>query len=61
MGGVVGGVVGFYGGALLGGWISEERCQCGEPLPGLGYGMVIGGTAGAIAGYRAVLIPPVVC
>ena len=51
-GGILGAVVGFFGGAAVGGWIAERRCQCGEPLEGIWIGALIGGTAGGIIGVN---------
>ena len=50
MGGIVGGVAGFYGGGVLGAAL-EPNCRCDDPgLTGFLIGAPIGGVAGSIFG-----------
>lgn len=53
LGGAIGGVGGFFGGAYLGAAIEGDRCNCDDPgLMGALIGMPIGALVGAILGVK---------
>ena len=53
LGGVLGGVGGFFAGGYLGAAIEGDRCECDDPgLVGSLIGAPVGATVGAILGYK---------
>jgi hypothetical protein len=53
VGGILGGVGGFFGGGYLGAAIEGDRCNCDDPgLMGALIGAPIGATVGAILGVK---------